>query len=189
MNSTGAAFLFVHHVRKIGILDQGLDPGELMRGSSEIRAWPSIGFVMLPGNDGTVQMYNIKQRWREKEHPFGIRIRVQNDQSMAQIGHLGKIEPKNQSAAATGSRLLDIVRELSADQDPTAVKVASMIDKSTNTTKEHLDRLVAAGVLTKRPADRQTGQRGSPPMAYYPSTAPSPESAAALEQETMWATT
>lgn len=169
MASTGASFLFVHHVRKIGPLDQGIDPGELIRGSSDIRAWPSIGFVVLPGSDGMVEVHNIKQRWRSKHPVFNVRILVSSDGKSATLGYMGKVESKSVSTASMQARVLDIVKEI-ADQgdEPTAALVSFRMGKSLNVATAQLKRLVAGGILTQMPIKRTDGQRGTLPMAFYP---------------------
>jgi hypothetical protein len=172
MRSTGTAFVFVHHIKKIGPPDQAVEPGELMRGTSEIRAWPSVGFVVLPGEDGMMEVHNVKQRWREKPDPFNVRLLVSSDKSSAKLGFMGPSKKKGQGTVNTGQRILALVQEIiDGGGHPTAPLIAYRMGKGEATTKTHLRRLVAGGLLRQTFLPREPGQRGPEQIMYVPSIA------------------
>ena len=153
----GSAFMFIHHVRKASILDSD-DPGELIRGTSEIRAWVDTAFVVKRGSEGNdMVVHNVKQRWREELPSFGVRLLKDIEGQWIKLGHMGPIEVTDNSTSGMQNRIISILSELAVEgESATVAAIAYRLGRSTNTTRDHLKRLVAGGMVREHPTRQGT---------------------------------
>lgn len=89
----GVAIVFLHHTRKPS-KDDINDPGNLMRGSGDIRGWPDGILVALPRESEMyagvgLTLHHVKSRDHEKLHPFRVGIIVDNDEEYARVSYQG----------------------------------------------------------------------------------------------------
>ena len=147
--TTGTAFAFVHHIRKPG-LELPMDVGELVRGSSEIRAWLDTLLIVMPGDLATDMEINVnKQRWRKRpEHPFTARLLTREDTPWAKLGYQGDIEKEDRSSIGTQGRIMTAIQSLLREgKEPTLDRIAATVDLSTKSSRDHLKRMEAIGLI------------------------------------------
>jgi hypothetical protein len=146
---SGAAFALLHHTRKPGDeLPEEL--GDLIRGSTEIRAWPDTIHLALPGDTPEdILLHTIKQRWYPKPaDPYAVRLLTRADEPWAMLGYRGTVPKADRSTGGMQTRLLTIIAAISAGgDDPTAALIAGRCGLSIPTVRDHLKRLVALGVV------------------------------------------
>jgi hypothetical protein len=147
MRTYETTFLFTHHVRKPSL--ESTDPGDLLRGTTEIRAWPDTIFVAVPGSDNQeVILHHVKARYGPRSNPFRVRMQIDDTDKTARLAHSGEYEAEGRSAVATQDRVLKVIIDL-AEQDElaTAEAIAMNVEKSTRVVKDYLRQLVRAGAV------------------------------------------
>lgn len=164
MRNTGAAIVFIHHVRKAS-KDDSLDLGDLIRGSSEIRAFFDTILIAQENQDG-VEVHVNKQRWRKKQPGAVYRIDVVEDES-ARIEFLNEIEEpvKQRDVASTRQYILRKVAEIvDSGGEATAEVIAGATGRSVTSVRSHLNVMASeGGPLRSYPVSN--GQ-GRPTLAY-----------------------
>jgi Bifunctional DNA primase/polymerase, N-terminal/AAA domain/Primase C terminal 1 (PriCT-1) len=169
--SAGSAFCFVAHTKKVGN-EPPADLAELLRGTGEIKNWLDTLFIVLAGEMSTdMKVYVEKQRWRKRpEHPFTVRLLTREDELWAKLGYQGDVAKEDRSSTGTQSRIMAaIVAILSEGKEPNPDLIGVRINLSTDTTRSHLNQMVASGLLL---AQRSKLTRGSsyiptPPKQNY----------------------
>lgn len=157
--SHGTAFGFVHHCRKPGA-EMPADLGDLVRGSSEIKAWLETLLIALPGEMSTDMNIHVnKQRWHKKpEHPFTVRLLTREDEPWAKLGYQGDIVKEGNSTIDTHNRILAVIHKLiQGDLEPSQLRIAGTIGMSPRTIKTHLDTMVAIGLISTAPSRFEKG--------------------------------
>ena len=152
--TTGAAFVFVHHIRKVGN-EPPADIGELVRGAGEIRAWLDTLLIVLPGDLSTdMEVHTNKQRWKRKpDAPFGVRLLTREDEPWASLGHQGEIQRADRSAIGVQNRIMAVVHDIiQKDLEPTPELIAANIGLTKATTLNHLGVLSAIGLISATPS-------------------------------------
>jgi hypothetical protein len=158
MRTTGAAFLFVHHIRKLNT-DKPMDLGDLIRGSGEIRAWLDTTLIVLPGEtNADMEVHINKQRWKKKpDYPFGVRLLTREDESWANLGYQGEIASTDRSTIGRQNSIMTaiwtIVKE---DREPTPERIAAYVGLTPSTVKEHLGVMVQKDLI--KPQDASYGK-------------------------------
>lgn len=166
MKNTGAAVVFIHHVRKQG-KDDNFDLGDLIRGSSEIRAFFDTILIAQENKEADgVELHVNKQRWRKKQPSAIYQIDVVEDES-ARITFLAEIEETITKRDVTSTRnyILRRVAELcDAGGVATAEAVAAAVGRSVTSVRSHLNVLAQEG----QPLESYSVvvDRGRPVLAY-----------------------
>ncbi len=141
----GSAFLFAHHARKAG--PAGNDPADMLRGSTEIRAWPDTILFASPSTDG-LTMSHVKSRYSARLPDFRLRLDITDD--AAQIVYHGEI------AASAETKTSDIVAAITALQTqfgPDGADVKHLVDQlgsNESTVRRQLTSLVKSGTIVTR---------------------------------------
>jgi len=149
---SGAAFCLVHHTRKPGE-QMPEDLGDLIRGSTEIRAYFDTIFLGLPGETSTdIVLHTIKQRWHPKpSDPYAIRLLTRADEPWAMLGYQGVAPKQDNSTRTTQSRIIQaIIAIIAEDTEPDLELIAARISRSTGTTRDHLRRMLALNLVAER---------------------------------------
>jgi len=166
-STTGAAMLFIHHVRKPGKDDDGLDLMSIIRGSSEIPAYFDSIFI-VKGNENGVEFHVNKQRWRKKASPALYKIVVEEEQS-ARIEFVQELEEVSGERDTAGTRLFIArkVDELTGNGHLATIQsIAGATNRSVTSTRGHLDAMITeSGPLERYMVDTKFGG-GRPTYAY-----------------------
>lgn len=147
MRAHTCAFLFTDHLRKKSLIN---DPEEMMRGSTEKRAWPECILFAAPGETGTLSITHVKARFTEKVAPFTVAVTI--DGGAATVTRTGTAP--TQETAKTNDLLAAIhgVKAQLGEDGADATTVGGWLDVSPDTVRRHVKRLTAAGLLATRKA-------------------------------------
>lgn len=164
--NTGAAVVFVHHVRKKS-KDDDFDLGDLIRGSSEIRAFFDTILIAQENVEG-VELHVNKQRWRKKQPPALYRIDVVEDEKVT-IEFVQELAGSTNPRDVTSTRnyITRKVAELAdAGEVVTAEGIAGATGRSITSARSHLQVLATPpnGPLESYPV--LAGDRGRSTVAY-----------------------
>ena len=164
MRRHGAAFLFTDHVRKKGLIN---DPDEVLRGSTEKRAWPdSILAVEADERDrGALVVRHTKARHGRRLDPFGVSLEIDEAAGTARLVHAGAVRTDQ---ATKGHDVVQAIHALKAQLGPDgadATTVAAWLACHPDTVRRHVAKLVAAGIVATRKA--APGERGGKPKDFY----------------------
>ena len=170
MQAYGTAFCFTHHVRKPSLMDSD-DVGNIIRGTSEIRAWPDGIWVATAGEDSQqALLHNIKQRWGKREdNVMQVRIQIDDDDETARLGIEGVVEPgdRHRSPAANQNKILKAIHDLEeARLYPTLDAIAERCDRNPRTIRDHLNQMVSANVIESVVGAAMFGQPKSMKTIY-----------------------
>ncbi|MEA2511084.1 MAG: hypothetical protein QOJ59_571 [Thermomicrobiales bacterium] len=162
MRTYGTAFLSTDHVRKKSLLN---DPEEMLRGSTEKRAWPDCILFAAPGENGTIQMSHVKARWHDKIPDFSLSIDVDKEAGTATVSYVG-LAANNTVTKANEiiSAIHDLKRQLGED-GADAVRVAAWLECHPDTVRRHATKLIAAGILATRKV--APSEKGGKPKDVY----------------------
>jgi hypothetical protein len=145
----GCAIVLIHHLRKKGLVN---DPGERLRGSSELRAWPySILAIDAADDDPTLlRVEHVKSRHGRRLDPFQIRLDIDGAAGSARLLYQG--DAKRDDATRGGDLLAGIqaLKQQLGDDGADAVRVAAWLDVSPDTVRRKAKKLAEAGLLTVR---------------------------------------
>ena len=147
MNEYGCCILFIDHVRKKGLVDV---PDEVLRGSSEKRAWPSTVLFAAAGESGQVTITHSKARYHEPQPSFSVAIEVDADADSARVRHSGAVAS---SAVTRGNDIIEAIHAIKGqlgDDGADATTVSAWLDCSPDTVRRHITTLIQAGLVTTR---------------------------------------
>lgn len=165
MRTYDTTFLFTHHVRKPSL--ESADPGDLLRGTTEIRAWPDTIFVAVPGQDNQeVVLHHVKARYGARSNPFIVRMQIDDETKTARLAHCGEAEKEDRSAIGQQNRILKAIVDVSerTGNPPDADQLAGELGVTARTAREHLMTLVSRGAIDG--IESQGKGRGRPRMVY-----------------------
>ena len=154
MRAHGTAVLFTDHIRKKSLLN---DPEEMLRGSTEKRAWPECILFATPGEAGSLTVTHVKARYTERLPDFAVEVRIDQDEGSAVVTYAGAV------ASAGDTKANDLIAGIHAlkaqlgEDGADATRLGAWLDRSPDTVRRHVGRLVAAGIVATRKAD--TGGR------------------------------
>jgi hypothetical protein len=152
-STTGAALLFIHHVRKPGKDDDDGNLMQLIRGSSEIPAYFDTILIAKNNRDiGGVEIHVNKQRWRKKATPALYKIVVEEEQS-AHIEFVQELEEVGGERDTKGTRLFIArkVDELNGNGDLATIQsIAGATNRSVTSVRNHLEAMSAPGGVLER---------------------------------------
>lgn len=162
MTAYGCCVLFVDHVRKKGLVDA---PDEVLRGSSEKRAWPSTVLFAAAGESRQVTITHSKARYHEPQKPFAVTVEVDAEAGSARVRHSGAVAS---TAITKGNDIIEAIQaikvQLGADgADATAV--GAWLDCHPDTVRRHIQKLEAAGLVTVRSI--RSGADGGKPKRVF----------------------
>lgn len=164
MRTYETTFLFTHHVRKPSL--ESSDPGDLLRGTTEIRAWPDTIFVATPGDDASeVVLHHVKARYGPRSNPFLVRMQIDDEDKTARLAHIGEVEKEDRSAIGQQNRILRAIVDIDAEtgSPPDAEQIAAHVGVTARTVRDYLTTLVKAGSIDGVPSKFGTGR---PRMVY-----------------------
>ena len=162
MRSLGTAMLFLDHLRKKGLIN---DSEEMLRGSTEKRAWPETILFAAPLDRDRVAVSHVKSRFSERLPDFQVQIRVDKDAGTAEVVHGGAAPSEARTRA---NEIVAAIHSLTAQLGPDgadAVAIAAWLECSPDTVSRHADKLVKAGILATRRVP--SGERGGRPKTVY----------------------
>ena len=147
MTTYETSILFTHHVRKPSL--ESNDPGDLIRGSTDIRGWPDVIHVFQATEDSTeITAHTVKQRNRARMDPFSIRVLISNEDSEATLAYIGDAERSRRDDISAS----DIRQAIASLPDPTLQNIASYLDRHPDTLRK--------GVMQKMRDARMIGITG-----------------------------
>ncbi|MDP9362632.1 MAG: AAA family ATPase [Chloroflexota bacterium] len=159
MRAHGTALLFTDHIRKKSLLN---DPEEMLRGSTEKRAWPECILFATPGERGTLTVTHVKARFTERLPDFAVTVAVDKAVGAATVTHAGAAPSQGEAKANDLLQAIHALKAQLGDDGADATTVAGWLDVHPDTVRRHAKRLVAAGILATRKAS--TG--GAPKDVY-----------------------
>lgn len=162
MRTHGVALIFLDHLRKKGLLN---DPEEMLRGSTEKRAWPDSIMFLAPADRDQIQVSHIKSRFSEKIPDFRIKIEVNKDLQTAEVLHDGAAPAQETSKA---NEIIAAIHALHAQLGPDGaddLKISAWIECSPDTVARHTKKLVSAEILAIRTV--HSSERGGRPRKVY----------------------
>ena len=164
MRHHGAAFLFTDHVRKRGLINE---PEEMLRGSTEKRAWPDCILSVEPdGRDpSSLVVRHTKARHGRKLDPFVVKIDVDEAEGTARLVHAGEASTDQ---ATRGHDIVQAIHALQAQLGPDgadATTAAAWLGCSPDTVRRHVVKLAAAGLVAVRKAEASS--KGGPRRDVY----------------------
>jgi hypothetical protein len=151
--------LLIDHLRKRGLIN---DQEEMLRGSTEKRAWPDTILFATPGERGSVTVSHIKSRFGERLADFSVAITVGNDSGIATLRHQGAAPSQHQAKADDLIAAIHALQQQLGPDGAAATTIAAWLNCSDDTVRRHANKLVAAGILSER--DVSTG--GRPKTVY-----------------------
>jgi hypothetical protein len=162
MRVYGTAILFTDHLRKKSLIN---DPEEMLRGSTEKRAWPDSILFAAPGEGTRVAVTHAKSRWGPRLEPFIIAIDADREAGTVTVSHAG---PVVADAVMKGNDIVEAIQAIDAQLGADAVDATSIsawLDCSADTARRHIRKLVSAGIVQSRMV--KTGDRGGRPKEVY----------------------
>jgi hypothetical protein len=168
--TTGAALLFIHHVRKSSKDDDGTNLMQLIRGSSEIPAYFDT-ILIAKANEAGVEVHVNKQRWRKKATPALYKIVVEEEQ-LARVEFVTELDEPSGERDTAGTRLF-IARKvhelIDSGELATVQSVAGATNRSVTSVRSHLEAMSApGGVLEKYAAKIEFDGKTKSTIAFRP---------------------
>ena len=149
MRDHGCAFLIVDHLRKKGLIN---DSEEMLRGSSEKRAWPEVILFAQPDEHRNLRMSHIKSRYSKRLDDWTFRLDVDSDAGTASVQFDGAALPPDH---ANRSDIMAAIAQVTDQLGPDGADVATIagyLEVNPTTAKRHLDKLLAIGMVWTRSA-------------------------------------
>jgi hypothetical protein len=164
MRAHGTAFVFADHVRKRGLVN---DPEEMLRGSTEKRAWPDCILAVEPDPAGPTSLVvrHVKARHGRRLDPFAVSLEVDEVGGSARLVHAGEART---DAVARGGDVVGAIHALKGqlgDDGADATTVAAWLGCHPDTVRRHASKLAAAGIVATRKAC--AGAKGGKPKDVY----------------------
>ena len=151
--------LLIDHLRKKGMIN---DQEEMLRGSTEKRAWPDSIIFTTPAERGSLTISHIKARFGERLADFSVAVTVDNDAGTASLHHKGNAPSQNEAKA---DDLIAAIHALQTQLGPDgadACTIAAWLDVSDDTVRRRAKKLVAASILV----ERRSETNGRPKSVY-----------------------
>jgi len=162
MRAHGTAFLFTDHIRKKSLLN---DPEEMLRGSTEKRAWPECILFATPAGGGRLTLTHVKARFTEKLAEFAVEVAVDKDAGAATVRYTGAAQTNAETKTNEIIAAIHDLKDQLGDDGADATTVAGWLDVSDDTVRRHIKRLVAAGIVATRKVT--SGDKGGKPKDVY----------------------
>ncbi len=156
------AFVFTDHIRKKSLLN---DPEELLRGSTEKRAWPECILFAQPGERGTLNVMHVKSRFTERLADFAVTVTVDKAAGAATVMHAGAAPSHGEARTNDLIAAIHALKEQLGNNGADATTVAGWLDCSPDTVRRHVTKLVAAGIVGTRKVT-PTVKGGAPKDVY-----------------------
>lgn len=159
MRAHECAFLFTDHIRKKGMLN---DAEEMLRGSTEKRAWPECILFAQPAEPGRLTVTHVKARYTERLPDFSVAVTVDPETESATVRHAGAATGATETKANELIAAIHALKDQLGDDGADATAVAAWLDVSPSTVHRHVKKLTAAGIVGVRKA----GTRGRSKDVY-----------------------
>jgi hypothetical protein len=151
--------ILIDHLRKKGLIN---DQAEMLRGSTEKRAWPDTILFAEPAERGALTITHIKSRFSERQADFSVAISVDNEAGSATVRHQGATPSQNQAKADDVIAAIHALQHQLGPDGADATTIAAWLDCSDDTVRRRAGKLVAASIL----AERRVETHGRPKMVY-----------------------
>ena len=171
MRAHKCAFLFTDHVRKRGLIN---DVEEMLRGSTEKRAWPDSILAVEPSDQGRdlLTVSHTKARHGPRLDPFAVRLEIgglpmdpMGSVHGARLAYGGEVRPDQRSRANDIVAAIHSLKAQQGEDAADATAVAAWMDCSADTVRRHVARLVGANILAVRKA--AASSKGGPRRDVY----------------------
>ncbi len=164
MRAHGASFLFTDHVRKRGIIN---DPDEMLRGTTEKRAWPDSILAVEPQEQdrSALTVTHTKSRHSQRLAPFGVQMEIDELGRTARLAYAGAVSRTQATKANDIILAIHALQEQLGPDGADATTVAAWIDASEETVRRHVGKLVKAGIVRTRKAT--PSEKGGRPKNVY----------------------
>lgn len=141
------AVVLIDHLRKKSLID---DEAEMLRGSTEKRAWPDTILFASPTEHGTLTISHIKARFSSPLPKFSVALEIDNDAGLGRIRYIG--EPPSQTIGKGGEIVVAIheLKQQLGEDGATVLTIAGWLNVSDETVRRHLKRLVEAQIVRLR---------------------------------------
>ncbi len=153
------ALLFTDHIRKKSLLN---DPEEMLRGSTEKRAWPEGILFAQPGDRGTLTVTHVKARFTEKLADFTVAVEIDKETGAATVRHTGAAPSQGETKTNELIAAIHALKAQHGEDGADATTVAGWVEVHPDTVRRHIKRLAAAGIV----GVRRVGTRGAPKDVY-----------------------
>ncbi len=165
MRAHKCAVLFTDHTRKKGLNN---DPAEILRGTSEKRAWPeTILDVAADERDRHRLVLTVtKSRESEAGDPFAIRREIDKDAGTARLVYAGEA---TQQETGNGGDIIQAIHAIKAqlrdDDAADATAIAGWLNCHPDTARKHANKMIPAGLLRSRSVPASS--KGGKPKTVY----------------------
>ncbi len=165
MRAHRCAVLFTDHTRKKGLNN---DPAEILRGTSEKRAWPET-IIDVAGDDedrNRLVLTVTKSRESETGAPFSVRRDVNTAAEIARLVYTGEAtEHKAVSTADDIVRAIHLIVAQHGTDAADATRISDVLNCSRSTIDRHAPRLVKAEILETHSVP--ASEKGGSPKKVY----------------------
>ena len=162
MRRHGTALLFTDHIRKKSLLN---DPEEMLRGSTEKRAWPECILFATPGERGTLTVTHVKARFTERLADFSVTVAVDKEAGAATVTHAGAAPSQGEAKANDLLAAIHALKAQLGEDGADATTVAAWLEVHPDTVRRHVAKLTTAGIVTTRKA--APSERGGKPKDVF----------------------
>ena len=162
MRAHGTAFLFTDHIRKKSLLN---DPEEMLRGSTEKRAWPDCILFATPAGGGKLTVTHVKARFAEKVPDFAVEVAVDKEAGAATVRYVGAAQTDKETKTNEIIAAIHAVKDQLGADSADATTVAAWLEVHPDTVRRHIKRLAAAGIVATRKT--APGDKGGKPKEVY----------------------
>jgi hypothetical protein len=150
------AMVFINHVRKPTKEEMG-DLGDMLRGASDIRAWPDGVVVATTHDDTAIKLSHVKSRNHNKNQPFIVGHEIDTDNFYARFTVRGQAAEKPQGTEEVRGAVLKVIQMEQKTSQVTVDLIAGRLGLSTKAVKEHIGPLEAMGEIERFVIGRVTG--------------------------------
>jgi hypothetical protein len=155
----GCTVLLIDHLRKKGLIN---DREEMLRGSTEKRAWPDTILFAEPAERGVLTVSHIKARFSERVSDFSVAVTVDNNEGTATLRYHGAAPSQGQAKADDLLAAIHALQKQLGPDGADATTIAGWLDCSDDTVRRRAGKLVTASILTQRRVETD----GRPKMVY-----------------------
>lgn len=155
MQAHKTIFIFLDHIRKKSFIN---DIDEMIRGSSEKKAWPDSIIYLTGMEKGLIRVDHIKMRWAETVPNFRIRTDIDSYRKTAELVYDGLAPSMDTTKANDLILAIHSINEQLGSGHTDATTLSAWLSCSPDTVTRHAKKLVAASIL-KQVTVRGTGGR------------------------------
>ena len=147
MRDFDAAFVLIDHLRKKSLIN---DAEEMLRGSSEKRAWPECILFAAPDENKHLRMSHIKSRYSKRLDDWTFRVEVDSAEGTASVRYDGAALPAQDAKRSEVISAVSVVQEQLGTDGSDVTAIAGFLEVNPSTARRHLDKLIAIGMVRTR---------------------------------------